>query len=52
MINGMMPNEWKLAWKVIPVFKYGDRTDPINYRPISILPMLLKILEQAVHSQL
>ena len=52
MINGMMPNEWKLTWKVIPIFKYGDRTDPINYRPISILPMLLKILEQAVHSQL
>ena len=52
MINGTMPNEWKLAWKVIPIFKYGDRTDPINYHPISILPMLLKILERAVHSQL
>ena len=51
MINGTIPNEWKLA-KVIPIFKYGDRTDPNNYRPIFILPILSKILERAVPSQL
>ena len=51
MINGTIPNEWKLA-KVIPIFKYGDRTDPNNYRPISILPILSKILERAVPSKL
>ena len=44
MINGTIPNEWKLA-KAIPFFKYGDRTDPNNYRPKSILPILSKILE-------
>ena len=51
MINGIIPNEWKLA-KVIPIFKYGDRTDPNNYCPISKLPILSKILERAMHSQL
>ena len=51
MISGTISNEWKLA-KVIPIFKYGDRTDPNNYRPISILPTLSKILERTVHSQL
>ena len=51
VINGTIPNEWRLA-KVIPIFKYGDRTDPNNCCPISILPILLKILERAVQSQL
>ena len=51
MINSTIPNEWNLA-KVIPIFKYRDRTDPNNYRPISISPILSKILERAVHSQL
>ena len=51
MMNGTILNEWKLT-KVIPIFKYGDRSDPNYYRPISILPILSKILERAVHSQL
>ena len=51
MIRFAIPNEWKLA-KVISIFKYGDRTHPNNYRPVSILPTLSKILDRAVHSQL
>ena len=27
----------------------GPKTDPSNYRPISVLPVLSKILERAVH---
>ena len=38
--------------KVIPLFKSGDTSDVGNYRPISILPVVSKILEQPVCDQL
>ena len=34
-----------LAANIIPVFKKDDQTDKANYRPISILPNLSKVLE-------
>ena len=45
------PSAFKQA-KVIPLFKKGSTMDPGNYRPVSILNVLSKILERAVHSQL
>ena len=42
---------WKIA-KVVPVHKKGPSRDPENYRPISVLPVLSKILEKAIHQQL
>jgi retron-type reverse transcriptase len=44
------PSGWKVA-KVLPIFKKGDHKDPTNYRPISILPTLSKIVERAVYIQ-
>ena len=38
--------------RVIPLFKKGSRLDPGNYRPVSILNILSKVLERAVCSQL
>ena len=38
--------------KVVPIFKSGDQTNASNYRPITILPVLSKIIEKAVHMQL
>ena len=49
--KGRFPSSWKCA-KVIALFKQGDRTDKDNYRPISILPKVSKVIERAVHSQL
>ena len=37
---------------ITPINKDGDRNDPSNCRPISILPAMSKILEQLIHSQL
>ena len=38
--------------KVTPIFKSGDRTNMSNYRPITVLPILNKILERFVHTQI
>ena len=45
------PDDWKKA-KVIPLHKKGDTLDPKNYRPVSILSPLSKVLERVVHDQL
>ena len=38
--------------KIIPLFKSGDKSDPANFRPISILPALSKIFEKIIYDQL
>ena len=49
--SGSVPTEWKAA-KIIPLFKSGSMIELDNYRPISILPVLSKILERTVYKQL
>ena len=49
--TGIFPDKLKEA-KVIPIFKSSDRSDPNNYRPISILPTLSKIFERHLTNQI
>ena len=44
------PSAFKLA-KVKPIFKKGRKTNVSNYRPISLLPILSKVIEKVVHEQ-
>ena len=50
-LTGTFPSQLKLA-KVFPIHKSGDKTDPSNYRPISILPTISKIFEKHVNQHL
>ena len=49
--SGVFPGRWKNA-KVDPIFKAGDKDNVNNYRPISILPTLSKIIEKWTESKL
>ena len=50
LTSGTFPSEWRTA-KVIPLFKSGKKGQIENYRPISILPVVSKIMEKEVHRQ-
>ena len=50
--SGKCPNSLKIA-KVVPVFKRKDDASLLtNYRPISLLPSISKILEKIIHKRL
>ncbi len=49
--TGLFPTAWKAA-KIIPIHKSGLYSNLDNYRPISILPVLSKVIEKLIHRQL
>ena len=49
--TGIFPEKLKIA-KVIPFHKKGSLHDISNYRPISLLPSIYKILEKIIFKQL
>ena len=42
-----IPNEWKLH-TIIPIFKADDKSNVKNYRPISLLSNISKVLERII----
>jgi len=48
-LTGVFPYSWKCA-RVVPIPKSGDLSNPANYRPISVLPILSKVLEKHIHN--
>ena len=49
--TGTIPTLWKIS-KVTPLHKSDSKAEFNNYRPISVLPCLSKILERIVHRQI
>ena len=51
LTSGIYRDKFKIS-KITPWHKKDDRTVISNYRPISLLPTMSKIIERILHSQL
>lgn len=51
LTKGIVPNGMKIS-KVVPIFKKGEKESVSNYRPISLLTSLSKLLEKIVYLRL
>ena len=49
--TSQFPDPWTIA-RVSPIFKDGEKTEKSNYRPISVLPVVSRLFEKLVFSQL
>ena len=50
-LEGTYPEQFKIA-KVIPVYKRNESTNPSNYRPISLLSSMNKVIEKLINNRL
>ena len=48
--NNKFPNSLKLS-DITPVYKKLDPSGKANYRPVSVLPLLLKVFEKIIYDQ-
>ena len=48
--TGSFPNSLKCS-NATPIYKEVDLFDKRNYRPVSILPLLLKVYERVIYEQ-
>ena len=49
--QGLLPEDWRKA-NVAAIYKKGVKTDPANYRPISLTSVCCKLMEHILDSQL
>ncbi|CAM4513742.1 unnamed protein product [Caretta caretta] len=43
--SGVVPYDWRIA-NIVPIFKKGKKSDPSNYRPVSLTSVVCKVLEK------
>ncbi len=43
--TGKVPREWKRA-EVVPIYKSGNKEEPLNYRPVSLTSVVRKMCDK------
>ena len=49
--SGVFPDDLKRA-KIVPIHKKKAKTEPGNYRPVSVLSIMSKVMERVICEQL
>ena len=49
--TGEIPEDWREA-NVVPIYKKGNRSTPVNYRPISLTCICCKLMEHVLASNI
>ena len=49
--SGVVPADWKTA-NVVPIFKKGVKSEPGNYRPVSLTSVICKTMERILQKKL
>src|SRR6218665_3361425 len=47
MITGEIPQDWRDA-NIVPIYKKGNRSEPGNYRPVSLTCIVCKVMERII----
>ena len=48
--TGKVPKKWRRA-DIMPIYKNGNKEEPLNYRPVSLTSMVCKICEKVIKKQ-
>jgi hypothetical protein len=48
--TGIFPTDWKVA-RATPIYKSGAKHSMTNYRPISVISIVARIMEKLIHNQ-
>ena len=49
--TGSVPKDWECA-NIVAIFKKGLKTEPTNYRPLSLTYVTCKVLEHIIYKQI
>ena len=51
LTSGIFLDAFKVS-KVVPLFKKGNSSHLVNYRPISLLPTISKVFKRVIRDQM
>ena len=51
MMSSIVPTDWRRA-NVVPIYKSGSKGEPVNYRPISLTSVVVRVMERILKNKM